>query len=206
MRSVQYINKAQLIKNLNIKSPLNSLDKMHKNVGDSLAVNRRKAVERHNAKTHVVPYRPIVGDYVVVARTQGPRTKMSNNWVGPRRVSRILSDFTVEVEHLLTDTKAIIHICRIKPYADSLVGTPVQMKEVAANTDRIWYAVERIKDIRELGGHFEVLVSWKGFSSAADSWEPLIIMFEDVPVKVREFFKARRKTSLLQRAMSSTGI
>ncbi len=77
------------------------------------------------------------GDYVVVARTQGPRTKMSTNWIGPRRVSRIVSDFTVELEHLLTGTTAVVHVCRIKPYADASVGTQAQMKEVAEFTDRI---------------------------------------------------------------------
>ncbi len=65
---------------------------------------------------------------------------MSTNWIGPRRVSRILSDFTVELEHLLTGTAAVIHICRIKPYAGTSVGTKAQFKEVAEFTDRIWYS------------------------------------------------------------------
>ncbi len=92
---------------------LDTLDQMHKDVDSSLSTPRKQAVERHNAKTHVVLYKPIVEDYVVVVRTQGPRTKMSTNWIGPRRVSRILSDFTVELEHLLTGTTAVVHVCRI---------------------------------------------------------------------------------------------
>ncbi len=95
------------------------------------------AVERHNAKTHVVPYKPTVEDYVAVARTHGPRTKMSTNWVGPRRISLFLSDFTVEIELLLTSTTVVVHVCRVKPYADASVGTPAQMQEVAEFTDRI---------------------------------------------------------------------
>ncbi len=82
------------------------------------------------------------------ARRQGPRTKMSTNWIGPRRVSRILSDFTVELEHILTGTTAVIHVCRIKTYVDASVGTKAQFKEVAEFTDRIWYSVNKIKDIR----------------------------------------------------------
>jgi len=72
-----------------------------KNVQETLSASRKKAIERHNSKTHINRYNPIVGDYVVVARIFGPRTKMSANWVGPRRITRIISDFTVEVEHLL---------------------------------------------------------------------------------------------------------
>ncbi len=65
---------------------------------------------------------------------------MSTNWIVPRRVSRILSNFTVELEHPLTGTSAVVHICRIKRYADASVGTKAQIKEVAEFTDRIWYS------------------------------------------------------------------
>ncbi len=125
-----------------------------KDVDQTPWASRKSAVERHNAKTHVVTYKPTVGDYVFVARTHGPRTKMSNNWVGPHRISRILSDFTVEIEHLLTSATAVAHVCRVKPYVDALVGTPAQMQEVAEFTDRILYSVDNIKDAREAAGHF----------------------------------------------------
>ncbi len=84
---------------------------------------------------------------------------MSTNWVGPRRISRILSDFTVEIEHLLTKATAIVHVCLVKQYGGASVGTPVQMKEIAEFTDRIWYSVDKIKHVREAAGHFEVLVA-----------------------------------------------
>ncbi len=54
---------------------LETLGQMHKDVDSSLSTSRKQAVERHNAKTHVIPYKPTVGDFVVVARTQGPRTQ-----------------------------------------------------------------------------------------------------------------------------------
>ncbi len=73
---------------------------------------------------------------------------MSTHWVGPRRISRILSDFTVEIEHLLTNATAVVHVCRVKSYADTSVGTPAEMQEVAEFTDPIWYSVDNIKDIR----------------------------------------------------------
>ncbi len=58
------------------------------------------------------------------------------------RIFRILSDFTVEIEHLLTSAAAVVHVCRVKPYADASAGTPVQMQEVAEFTNRIWYSVD----------------------------------------------------------------
>ncbi len=79
------------------------------------------------------------------------------------------------------------------------------MQEVAEFTDRIWYSVDKIKDAPEAADHFEALVAWKGLTVAGDSWEPLTVMFEDVPSKAREFFKRRRLNPILRRARASIG-
>ncbi len=68
------------------------------------------------------------------------------------------------------------------------------------------HAVDKIKDIREAADGFEVLVGWKGLTTAGDSWEPLTVMFEDVPSKVRDFFKHRRLTQVIRRARASIGL
>lgn len=211
LQSINYVDATSVdevrqMQTLRIEELQQSLDNMHKEVSRILSDSRKKAVERHNARTHVYPCNPIVGDYVVVARHRGPKTKMSANWVGPRRVVRILSDFTVEVEHLLNQEKDVVHISRVKPYSDASIGTPVQMREIAEYSDSIWYSVEKFKDVRESTNGFEVLVSWKGLSSSGDSWEPLPVMYEDVPSKVRQYFGRRRKTSIMKKAMSSIGI
>ena len=195
------VENVRVMQNLNIESFQKSLDEMHRSVSEILSETRKSAVERHNARTGVYPCNLVVGDYVVVARTKGPRTKMSANWVGPRRIVEVLSGFVYRVQHLITKETEDIHVSRIKHYADSLVGSPVQMKEIADFSDRIWYSVDRIKDLQEKNGKFEVLVSWKGLSESGDSWEPLTVMHEDVPSKVRQYFKRKRKTGLVKRAL-----
>ncbi len=72
-------------------------------------------------QTRVFLYKPTIGDYAVVGRTQAPRNRMSTILIGPRRVSRIFSDFIVGLEHLLTCTIAVLHIYRIKTYVDASV-------------------------------------------------------------------------------------
>ena len=62
VRNVQSFSQAQPLQKRNINLRLNSLDKIHKDVGDSLSDTRRKYVKRHNKKTHVVPYKSIVAD------------------------------------------------------------------------------------------------------------------------------------------------
>lgn len=149
MRKTRSINEARLMQNLNVESLNEELDAMHKEVQETLLRTREQSIDLRNIKTHIMRYTPIVGDYIVVACMFGPRTKMSTHWVGTRRVTWILSDFTVEVEHLLQDFKKIVHIYRIRPYADALAGNRVHMK-VAEFADRIWHSVDKIKDIREI--------------------------------------------------------
>lgn len=199
-------DEARVMQSLKIDEMQKSLDDMHKAVSITLNASRKKAVSRHNARTGVHPCNPSAGDYVVVARTRGPRTKMSANWVGPRRIVQVLSDFTFKVEHLITKQTEDIHVSRIKPYADDLVGQPAQMAEIADFSDRVWYCVDQIRDIREIEGEFQVLVSWKGLSTSGDSWEPLHIMFEDVPSKIRSYFQRRRQSDTMKRAKLSINL
>jgi len=206
IRNADSIDQVRTLQNLKVDDMLHSLDNMHKSVSETLSDSRIQAVDRHNRRTHVRPCNPSVGDYVVFARTRGPRTKMSANWVGPRRVSKVLSDFTVELEHLLTEETLTVHVSRIKMYSEGLVGHQVELEDIADFTDRIWYSVDKIKDVRSTSGNFEVLVSWKGLTSHGDSWEPLTIMLEDVPTKVRSFFNRRRRSTLHKDAKASIGL
>ncbi len=72
--------------------------------------SRLQAIENRHAKTNVPPFHPIVGDYIVVARQNGSRTKMTTKWVGPRRMSTLKNNLIVEVENLLNDTFLEVHI------------------------------------------------------------------------------------------------
>ncbi len=40
---------------------------------------------------HLIPYKPIVRDYVVLARTQWPPERIYSKWIGPRRIYPIQS-------------------------------------------------------------------------------------------------------------------
>ncbi len=60
-RNVRSIDQARLGQKMNVDALLETLDQMHKDVDSSLSTSRKQAVECHNAKTHVVPYKPTVG-------------------------------------------------------------------------------------------------------------------------------------------------
>ena len=78
---------------------------MHKQVNETISDTRKHSIACHNARTHLYPCNPIVGYYVFIARHRGAKTKMSANCVGPRRVTQVLSYFTIKVEHTLTEDK-----------------------------------------------------------------------------------------------------
>lgn len=65
---------ARIMRDLKIEEMQEALEKMHKSVNITLNSSRKKAVACHNLKTGVFPCNIIVGDYVVVERTKGPRT------------------------------------------------------------------------------------------------------------------------------------
>lgn len=69
---------------------------MHKDDNETLSTDRKKHIARHNVKTPIGPCNIAVGDYVVAEHFHRLRIKMSANWIGPRRVVEILSDFTLK--------------------------------------------------------------------------------------------------------------
>ncbi len=66
--------------------------------------------------------------------------------------------------------------------------------------------IDNIKVVREAADHFEVLIAGKDLTTAGDSWEPLTVIFEDVPATARAFFKRRHLNPILRRSLASIGL
>ncbi len=99
---------------MNIEKLLESMDKMLKDVGETSPLPVKRVLSAITQRRMW-----FLRDYVVVAQTHGPRPTISSNWLGPRRISRFLSDFTVKIEHLLSSATDVGHVCCVKPYADA---------------------------------------------------------------------------------------
>lgn len=95
-RSVYSAEQFTILHKLEIDEVLQALDQIHKSFYKYLSTYCTQAVDCHNAKTHVLPFIFVVGDYVFVAQTRGLRTKMLYNWIGSCRITKVLSNFTVE--------------------------------------------------------------------------------------------------------------
>ncbi len=71
-RNVRSIDQARLGQKMNVDALLETLEQMHKDVIHLSLRRASRLSERHNAKTHVVPYKPTVGDYVVWCARRDP--------------------------------------------------------------------------------------------------------------------------------------
>ncbi len=70
----------------------------------------------------------------------------------------------------------------------------------------MWSSVDTIEDIRKVADGFEDIFVGKGLTIAADSWEPLTVMFDHVPCKFRDLFKYRRHRQTLCHARPFIGL
>lgn len=99
-----------------------------------------------------------------------------------------------------------MHCSRIRRYADSLVGTPAAMRQVAERTDRLRFSVDTVKDIRFRKDKREILISLMGLKASWDTWEPFDIIYEDVNIAVRSFLLSQRHTDSIREARAQIGV
>lgn len=74
---------------------------------------------------------------------------MSAIWVVAHVVTQILSELTVEIEHLLTESNDAVNIFRVRDKAEALLGTPAQLKDISEYITRVWHSVDKINIVRE---------------------------------------------------------
>jgi hypothetical protein len=127
-----------------------------------------------------------LGEFVMWAQVRKHVNKLLANWRGPYRVVGILSDWVVEIQHLVTQKIIVSHTSRIKFYADNLLDVSCELLDNISESERNvddFFEVDQILDIRfdSVSKSYFVLLSWKGFSAAENHWEDLKIIFADVP-------------------------
>jgi len=120
-----------------------------------------------------------VGDLVMLSTKDlkyqmvGRRTeKLTERFVGPYRIKRIISSNAVELELPSTvKIHLVVNVSRIRRYVEQVEG---QRKEqpapVVIKGEEEW-EVERILNKRRIQGKDKYLVQWKEFTAESDTWE-----------------------------------
>ncbi len=79
----------------NIDKVQAALDIMHKDASDRVSNDRKRQIIAHNRKTNIVSPNFTNGDFVLVRRAVDKGHKLSNRWLGPRKITRVNRRFSI---------------------------------------------------------------------------------------------------------------
>ena len=200
VRSLDQAKATQLIEVNRLQAALESL---HRDVDEKVSKTRRRQVERHNQKTNVRAANFAVGDFVLVGRLQRKGQKLACNFTGPRRVTAAMSAWNFEVEDVLSGERQVVHASRLKFFRAEGLDVTEELAAQAQYSEQTLFKVDRILNLAEFeDGSLRCEVAWKGFDESENSWEPLAVLFEDVPKRVTRFLRSLPKQKLRDRALS----
>ncbi len=130
--------------------------------------------------------------------------------MGPRRITKVLSDLVYEVEHLLTHKIEQVHASRMQLYRVSKDGAQVskELLEHVECSEARYEIVEKLMDIsgNKKEGIF-VQVKWLGLPDKQDwTWHSIKDLQEDIPQKLEEFLRNTKKKRLAKQAGEQIGL
>uniref|UniRef100_H3GV27 Integrase catalytic domain-containing protein n=1 Tax=Phytophthora ramorum TaxID=164328 RepID=H3GV27_PHYRM len=172
-----------------------SLAEMHGEVTDKK--ERRRMYQLSEKQGTLCNF--VVGDYVLWSRVDSRLRggKLLVRWVGPFRVTEA-RPYSFMVQHLINGKEYEVHGSRLKFFEDSSLNVSEEIVEHVANQG-IVLGVDEIVDhrINPDTAKKELLVSLTGLAAVENSWEPLEVMLQDVPTKVRQYADASGDAAFL---------
>ena len=127
-----------------------------------------------------------VGNYVLMrVRKLGSAPKLVTTWTGPWRVVLSGSPHVYNVQDIVTGETKEVHVMRMRTNVDSslAVGPVVQgLLEMTKHQDE--YEIQDILNIGEYplkAGDYKEQVAWVGLDDEEYTWEPVEVMFNDLP-------------------------
>ena len=117
--------------------------------------------------------------------------KLTEKFIGPYVVRKIMSKNTVELELLMSlRIHLVVNVRRIVKYREQIEGQkkiPLPPIKVASEKE---YEVEEILDRQERRGKMKYLVKWKGYIMEENTWKGLENL-KNAREKIEEFEKGR---------------
>jgi hypothetical protein len=199
--TVDWLSKAHLkhMKELQV-----AMEAMHREVSERSEKLRKQARGRRQQRPHVQPAKFALGDFVLVGKVLKFPGKLALNWKGPYRVTRVDSDFVMEVQQLVEPYgTSIHHASRLKFFADATLEVNEDLKNYVAFGDEGFYVEELLEARCNAEGKQEILVKWKGLDVEEASWEPVSQLHEDIPVVLRRWLKKSADNSAVQELIKS---
>jgi len=167
-------------------------------INEDLQANLRhsQAAYTASANAHRLPAPPLqVGDLVFLDRrnikTSRPSNKLDHKKLGPFKIKRIINPVAFELQLPATmKVHPVFHVSLLQPRTKDVIPAlrpaPPPPVIVAGHEE---YKVHAILDSRRYRNRLRYLVRWEGYDPSADSWEPAVDLFADVPDLVNEFHR-----------------
>ncbi|XXQ36816.1 Integrase catalytic domain-containing protein [Plasmodiophora brassicae] len=175
-----------------------SLNEMHKGAVQQSKKIRAVHRKRSDAYRRATAPNFQIGDYVLIGLPEPgkvPGKKLFMKWRGLYQITDSHENYTYEVRNMFneTDTRTV-HGDRVRLYEHGKVNATEELKR-QMDYDNERFAIEVFKDCRHSPetGELELLIGWKGFSEAEDSWEPICRLAMDVPKLVKAHAARMRK-------------
>ncbi|RHZ24149.1 hypothetical protein DYB31_006480 [Aphanomyces astaci] len=150
---------------------------MHRDVAARSEKLRQLTRGRREKKAHVRLAKFALGDFVLLGKIIKFPNKLALNWKGPYRVSRVDSDYVMEVQHA----------SRLKFFSDAALDVTDALVDYAAFGDEGFFVEALLGARRSADGKFEVRVKWKGLDEEEALWEPAVQLNEDIAVVLRRW-------------------
>eukprot|EP00924_Labyrinthula_sp_SR-Ha-C_P003155 augustus_masked-scaffold_15-processed-gene-0.43-mRNA-1 protein AED:1.00 eAED:1.00 QI:0/0/0/0/1/1/2/0/2053 len=169
---------------INLREALRKLQEKASNCGLEY---RMKANLRRNAKLTPIFFQP--GEFVWMSEKEvnsGNKNKVKPRWCGPYQIRSMISEHLYELEDLNGNVK-VRHSTLLIPFAP--VGfLPNPANKLVYRMDRGDLEVEKfVRLIKDVEGNLTFEVKWRGFLASENTFEPVAIMFEDLPSLVKQF-------------------
>ena len=203
---VSSLDEARARQLINIDELAASLDDMHRDTSTLQSRSRQRAIELHNRRTGVTAAKFERVDFVLVRRAVPGKHKLSFQWVGPRRIVEVKSEWVFVVENLLTAAKHTVHARRLILYRADMDGQPVtpELLSAAQASEATVEIAHALHGIREVRGDLQILVEWEGLPDDVDqTWEPLAQIFEDLPGLLEDFLHSGGDRKLKRAALQA---
>ena len=178
-----------------------ALEAMHRVYEAKNAKKRESRRSRLNDKRHKQPARFEIGDFVLVAKIHTKHiSKLAVRWTGPARIVGTLNDWTFEVEDIRDGSITIRHSSRLQLYHDATLDVTSELLDDVAYAAG-GHLVERVLAIAEDRDtkKWKVNIKWHGLEDVEASWEPLEVMWEDIPLLIKEWLKKNKHLAVTRK-------
>lgn len=130
--------------------------------------------------------------------------KLQYRWIGPRRVTKIVSEVVFEVSNLLTNKAEVVHASRLRFFSAAKENSevPSYFIDHAEHSEAIYDTVEKISSLREVDSKIWVQLQWENPKDEVEqTWHPLQEVNVDIPDMLKNYLK-KCKTKIARKALN----